>query len=190
MQFDSIVQTATGVNVAEGEAYATYEGRSASEGPVLPRALPMQALDHAAGYLLAFGINAALCKTVTVCQLHAEFIRIIELIYVSCLMKQEGGSWEVRVSLAAVGKWIRSLGRLEPSIGFGEGKSLPAKVIPQDPEIAALSVSLVQSSEDKMTSNKKMTAISHAALFSETPVREEEAPMRLNAHSATWLPRI
>jgi hypothetical protein len=26
----------------------------------------MQALDHAAGYLLAFGINAALCKTVTV----------------------------------------------------------------------------------------------------------------------------
>ena len=26
----------------------------------------MQALDHAAGYLLAYGINAALCKTVTV----------------------------------------------------------------------------------------------------------------------------
>ena len=26
----------------------------------------MQALDHAAGYLLAFGVNAALCKTVTV----------------------------------------------------------------------------------------------------------------------------
>jgi hypothetical protein len=26
----------------------------------------MQAIDHAAGYLLAFGINAALCKTVIV----------------------------------------------------------------------------------------------------------------------------
>ena len=36
------------------------------------RALPMQALDHAAGYLLAFGIAAALCKTVTVSFPHAN----------------------------------------------------------------------------------------------------------------------
>jgi len=49
------VQTASGFNVAEGEAYAAFKRASASE----PRALPMQALDHAAGYLLAFGINAA-----------------------------------------------------------------------------------------------------------------------------------
>ena len=30
------------------------------------RTLPIQALDHTAGYLLAFGIAVALCKTVTV----------------------------------------------------------------------------------------------------------------------------
>lgn len=64
-QFDSLTQTATGFNVAEAEAYAKYAGNSELP-PLPPRALPMQALDHAAGYLLAFGINAALCKTITV----------------------------------------------------------------------------------------------------------------------------
>lgn len=62
-QFDSLVQTASGFNVAEGEAYAAFVGDGSKP---TPRALPMQALDHAAGYLLAFGINAALCKTITV----------------------------------------------------------------------------------------------------------------------------
>ena len=31
-----------------------------------PKPFPLQALDHAAGHLLAFGIAAALCKTMTV----------------------------------------------------------------------------------------------------------------------------
>ncbi|KAF8194154.1 CoA-transferase family III domain-containing protein [Pholiota molesta] len=48
--FDSLVQTATGFNADEGAA------------AVGPRALPVQALDHAAGYLLAFGVNVALCR--------------------------------------------------------------------------------------------------------------------------------
>jgi hypothetical protein len=56
--------------VQEAEAYADYirETCGEEEAASLPpyRALPMQALDHAAGYLLAFGIAAALCKTVTV----------------------------------------------------------------------------------------------------------------------------
>jgi hypothetical protein len=59
-----------GFNVKEAEAYADYihETRGEEEAATLPpyRALPMQALDHAAGYLLAFGIAATLCKTVTV----------------------------------------------------------------------------------------------------------------------------
>ena len=73
-QFDSLVQTATGFNVAEAEAYAAYQSganKSKSDAAtevngLQPRPLPMQALDHAAGYLLAFGINTALCKTITV----------------------------------------------------------------------------------------------------------------------------
>lgn len=50
--FDSLVQTATGFNLAEAEAF----------GEATPRALPCQALDHGAGHLLAFGILAALTR--------------------------------------------------------------------------------------------------------------------------------
>lgn len=49
--FDSLVQTASGINVAEAERYG--QGEPA-------RVLPCQALDHGSGYLLATGIMAAL----------------------------------------------------------------------------------------------------------------------------------
>ncbi len=78
--FDSLVQTASGFNVAEAEA----AGQSA------PRALPVQALDHATGYLLALGVMTALHRRAT-----------------------EGGSWHVEVSLARTGLWLRGLGRIE-----------------------------------------------------------------------------
>ncbi|KAF7346016.1 Beta-hexosaminidase [Mycena sanguinolenta] len=158
--FDSLVQTATGFNVAEGAAFAEFAG--GEKEPLQPRPLPMPALDYAAGYLLAFGINAALCKTVT-----------------------EGGSWEVRVSLAAVGQWIRSLGQLAPEGAFGPAaKPFPSRVLPLDPEIAALSLPW------KSGSGRQMTALKHPAILSRTPVREGEesqAPMALNAHPAEWL---
>ncbi len=48
--FNSLVQTASGLNLAEAEAFGSSE----------PRPLPAQALDHASGYLLAFAIMAAL----------------------------------------------------------------------------------------------------------------------------------
>ena len=64
------MQTLGGCNVQEVEAYADYvrEASGEEEAAKLPpyRALPMQALDHAVGYPLAFGIAAALCRTVTV----------------------------------------------------------------------------------------------------------------------------
>jgi hypothetical protein len=50
--FDSLVQTASGFNVAEAQAF----GR----GP--PRALPMQVLDHATGHLMALAASAALLR--------------------------------------------------------------------------------------------------------------------------------
>ena len=77
--FDSLVQTATGFNAAEAEA-AGISG---------PKPLPVQALDHASGYLLAFGALAALHRRAT-----------------------EGGSWHVQVSLSRTGHWIRGLGRV------------------------------------------------------------------------------
>ena len=50
--FDSITQTATGINHAEAEA----------AGQTAPKALPCQALDHGSGYLLAFGALTALMR--------------------------------------------------------------------------------------------------------------------------------
>jgi len=80
--FDSLVQTATGFNWAEAEAL----------GSPTPKALPVQILDFAAGYLLAFAAEAALLR-----------------------QRTQGGSWHVQVSLAAVGLWLRQLGRTVPA---------------------------------------------------------------------------
>ena len=77
--FDSLVQTSTGFNHAEGEA-AGIEG---------PKELPEQILDHATGYLMAFGAMMARLR-----------------------QSREGGSWHVRVSLAQTGRWLWSLGRI------------------------------------------------------------------------------
>ena len=50
--FDSLVQTATGFNLAEASA--------AEES--IPKAMPFQVLDYASGYLMAFGAQAALLR--------------------------------------------------------------------------------------------------------------------------------
>ncbi|KAI0718214.1 CoA-transferase family III [Cerioporus squamosus] len=164
--FDSLVQTATGFNVAEAESYATFSG-SSSPLPHPPKALPMQALDHAAGYMLALGIQAALYRTIT-----------------------EGGSWEVRVSLAAVGRWIRSLGRVDPVTAFGEGKPLPPRSM-SDPEVISFTTEIteVESRHTAGRERKTMRAVRHAAVLSRTPAKEGDAPMRLDAHSPEWLKR-
>ena len=78
--FDSLVQTSTGFNVAEAEA----------AGFPPPKVLPCQPLDHASGYLLALGVQAAWLRRAL-----------------------EGGSWRVRVSLARTGLWLRGLRRVE-----------------------------------------------------------------------------
>ena len=77
--FDSLVQTATGFNHAEGQA-AGVDG---------PKELPAQMLDHATGYLMAFGAMMARAR-----------------------QSREGGSWHVRVSLAQTGRWLWNLGRV------------------------------------------------------------------------------
>jgi crotonobetainyl-CoA:carnitine CoA-transferase CaiB-like acyl-CoA transferase len=89
--FDSLVQNANGINHAEAEA----------AGSAQPTPLPCQAIDHASGYLMAFGAMTALARRAT-----------------------EGGSWHVRVSLAQTGQWLRGLGRIDglgaPDPGFDD----------------------------------------------------------------------
>ncbi|WP_260191328.1 CoA transferase [Actinophytocola gossypii] len=69
--FDSLVQMSCGI--AAGDP---------------PAPLPVQALDHATGWLAAFGTIAALRRRAT-----------------------EGGSWRVRLSLARTAEWLHDLGR-------------------------------------------------------------------------------
>jgi hypothetical protein len=95
-----------------------------------------------------------------------------------------------------VGQWIRSLGLIAPHDAFSKGRPLPARVTPPHPEIAALLVTLRQSrveGDDDDGGDEKprriMRALKHAARLEKTPVREGEAPMRLNMHRAEWLPR-
>lgn len=78
--FDSLVQTASGFNAAEADA----------AGIAGPKPLPAQVLDHATGYLIAYGAMSALLRRA-----------------------REDGSWHVRVSLAQTGFWLRSLGRID-----------------------------------------------------------------------------
>lgn len=61
------MQTATGFNHAEAQAYHefTHPGEPLPS-PLHPRPFPYQALDYTGGYLLAFGIITALCKSITV----------------------------------------------------------------------------------------------------------------------------
>ena len=84
--FDSMVQTCSGINVAEAEAYGAGE---------VSRVLPCQALDHASGYFLAAGIMAALYR-----------------------QANEGGSYEVQLSLAGTMKFLKSLGQFDGKSGF------------------------------------------------------------------------
>jgi crotonobetainyl-CoA:carnitine CoA-transferase CaiB-like acyl-CoA transferase len=87
--FDSLVQTATGFNHAEGLA-AGIDG---------PKELPAQMLDHATGYLMAFGAMMAKAR-----------------------QAREGGSWHVQVSLARTGQWLWNLGRVADGFATAELK--------------------------------------------------------------------
>ena len=86
--FDSLVQTTGGFNVAEAD------WRPAARPP---KPLPTQILDHASGYLMAFGISAALARRAT-----------------------EGGSWHVEVSLAQTARWLRPMGRTPQDLAIRE----------------------------------------------------------------------
>ena len=57
-----------GLQVQEAETYKEWLVANDEDASQVPRykPLPMRAISHLAGQLLAFGIEAALCKTITV----------------------------------------------------------------------------------------------------------------------------
>lgn len=138
--FDSLVQTATGFNHDEAQATGSAD----------PKPLPAQVLDHAAGYLLAFGAMAAL---------HRRAV--------------EGGSWHVRVSLAQVGQWLRSLGRVP------DGLRVPDQHIDEISDLL----------EVQESGFGELTVVRHAARLSETPAHWALPSVPLGTHAPEWLPR-
>jgi crotonobetainyl-CoA:carnitine CoA-transferase CaiB-like acyl-CoA transferase len=94
--FDSLVQNACGINWAEAEAL----------GAAPPKELPAQALDHASGFLMAYGAMMALARKM-----------------------QEGGSWLVRVSLAQTAHWLTQLGRVQKGFDCPEPSAAEIKAM-------------------------------------------------------------
>ncbi len=135
--FDSLVQTATGFNLAEAQAAGSGQ----------PKALPMQILDYTAGHLLAFGIQAALLRQAT-----------------------QGGSWQVQVSLARVGLWLRAMPRLPDGL---------AAVMPR----------IDAYTEDSRCGfgQGHLQALRHAPRFSVTPPAWDHPSMPPGTHVPAWL---
>jgi crotonobetainyl-CoA:carnitine CoA-transferase CaiB-like acyl-CoA transferase len=139
--FDSLVQTASGFNHAEAVA------AGADPADPDPKVLPCQALDHASGFLLAFGTLAALLRRA-----------------------EEGGSWQVSVSLAGTGQWLRRLGRVEGAFG------LPV------PGMEALDDLL----ETGPSGFGELTALRHSGHLPETPPHWALPPVPLGTHRPAW----
>ena len=114
--------------------------------------MPMQILDYAAGHLLAFGIQAALWRRAT-----------------------QGGSWQVQVSLAGVGQWLRSLGRVADGLAA------------QPPDLAPwLEDSLCGFGAGGAGQPATLRAMRHAARFSATPAGWSLPAMPPGSHPPQW----
>jgi crotonobetainyl-CoA:carnitine CoA-transferase CaiB-like acyl-CoA transferase len=111
-----------------------------------PRPLPAQALDHSVGYLAAAAIMTALAHRA-----------------------RQGGSYEIRVSLAQTGRWFDSLGRVE-------------KPADRDPTVED-----IHDFTNRMPSDwGELEYIRPAGMLSETPPRWTSPPPRPGADEATW----
>jgi crotonobetainyl-CoA:carnitine CoA-transferase CaiB-like acyl-CoA transferase len=99
--FDSIVQTATGLNADESIAAGVDIHAKETKSP---KAFPVQMLDYAGGYLLAFGALAALIQQRSAAQARAKLVQI---------------------SLARTAEWVRSLGRLSNGLSVDKPALAP-----------------------------------------------------------------
>ncbi|KAI0441638.1 CoA-transferase family III [Xylaria telfairii] len=147
--FDSLVQACAGINVAEAAAYGAGEAS---------RALPCQALDHGAGFLLAAGVCAAVY--------HREKDREAG---------KSAGAYVVDVSLAGVGKYLRSLGQFEGRSGF----HVPEWSVIDEEEKRALF-------ETRDTPFGEMTFLRHSAGVDGFEPGWERMPSLLGSDEAVW----
>ncbi len=134
------------VQSATGMAHFT----GGAAGPAL---LPVSAIDYISGNIMAFGAMVALHRRATI-----------------------GGSWLVRVSLAGVGHWMRSLGLLDADVA--------AKASPTGPDAAAKAM-LVSLKGPLGEVRFPRTPLRLAA----TPPLATLPPVALGSHAPEWLAR-
>ena len=116
------------------------------------RVLPCQALDHASGYFLATGVISALYMRAT-----------------------EGGSYEVDVSLAGTGRYLRSLGQYEGRTGFDCEHYQHQKDVPEE------------CLETTATEFGELKAVKHSARIEGVDVGWDIVPKPLGSEDAVWL---
>jgi crotonobetainyl-CoA:carnitine CoA-transferase CaiB-like acyl-CoA transferase len=135
--FDSLVQTVSGI----GDAGAKAAGIRGT------KPLPCQALDHATGYLAAFGAMVALMRRA-----------------------EEGGSYQVRVSLAQTGNWLFNLGLIdgldEPDVGIDDVRDRL---------------------EERTSPHGTIMAVRSAENLDETPARWDRTATPLGADQPQWI---
>lgn len=165
--FDSLVQTVSGINALEAEAFGASQ----------PRALPVQILDYCAGFLLAFGIEAALWRQHT-----------------------QGGSWHLQVNLARVAEWLIGLGRreLEPAadaLATTPATAAPATSTATASEIATATPGLDASAappaigpylESLSSGFGRLRAVRHSGELVGMPARWPHPSVPPGTDSATW----
>jgi crotonobetainyl-CoA:carnitine CoA-transferase CaiB-like acyl-CoA transferase len=125
-------------------------GMALSTGLDRPACLPVSVQDYVAGYLMAYGAMVALSRRVT-----------------------EGGSWLVRVSLAACGEWVRSAPRTDAA----RAAALPTQV----PD-ALVRPWLVQSASPV----GRLTHLGSVTRMSRTPTHWARPLVALGASPAWW----
>jgi crotonobetainyl-CoA:carnitine CoA-transferase CaiB-like acyl-CoA transferase len=131
------------VQAVSGMAQASGDGTK-------PKLLPVSAIDYVSGYLMAFGATVALARRA-----------------------REGGSWEVRVALARVGKWIADRGTL-PEEAF---RKTPAEVPPEE---------LQPLMGEMNAAGSRIRYLRPVLQLSQTPPYWSRPPVPLGTHAPAW----
>ncbi|CBQ70520.1 conserved hypothetical protein [Sporisorium reilianum SRZ2] len=170
--YDSLTQTACGINFLEGLSYQQHHGTGGDA--VEPKALPVQALDYAAGSLMCFATLACKCRAIM------ERLNGVE----------EEKGWKVQVSLASTAEWIVGLGQVH---GDEAWVRPPAEVVPNGDEagMARMTSSYRVRGLEEGDEDVRVLAIRHASI---PPAQDEEdeglrwtVPGHLGVDRLEWL---
>lgn len=168
--YDSLTQTACGMNFLESVSFHQHHGQDKSEGQVEPKALPVQALDYAAGSLMCFATLACKCRALLERDSGNQ-----------AASEEDGNGWRVQVSLASTAEWIQSLGQIH---GDEAWTKPPQDVVPvQDTaRLAEMVGSFTVCGLQTDIGDVRVLAIRHASIAATAPTHEEDIRWTVPGH--------